>query len=185
MLAGLVAIFLGFFAGFLIYMEAFMVFLDGSTPPSGLFVFITFLGGWIASSYWMHQGKNVTILRVLGRSCLIGAVLWMGMMFAGVIAAGKATTSTIASAPNAGAAGAAGAAIGGGLVTFLAGGFSAVMTFLSLLGYGIIRLMDRESVPGSAGYATDGRKCPVCAELIKLEALKCRYCSSDVKPLAG
>jgi len=26
----------------------------------------------------------------------------------------------------------------------------------------------------------DGRKCPYCAELIKLEAVKCKHCGSDI-----
>lgn len=29
----------------------------------------------------------------------------------------------------------------------------------------------------------DVRKCPTCAELVKVEATKCRFCGSDLPPL--
>lgn len=33
------------------------------------------------------------------------------------------------------------------------------------------------------GESADYRKCPFCAEAIRKEAVKCRYCQSDVPPL--
>ena len=33
------------------------------------------------------------------------------------------------------------------------------------------------------GQAGDYRKCPYCAEAIRVEAVKCRYCQSEIAPL--
>jgi hypothetical protein len=39
---------------------------------------------------------------------------------------------------------------------------------------------DRSAVERSALRAGDMKKCPHCAELIKIEAVKCRYCGEQV-----
>jgi len=57
----LVAIVMGLFSGLLIYFGSALLFADlksSSTEPSGLFVAVTFLGGWILTTYLILKGAK-------------------------------------------------------------------------------------------------------------------------------
>ena len=68
----LVAIFMGFFSGFMIYMMAAMISADdASGGPSVLFVIVTFFGGWALTSYLLLKGalsvnQGVRVLEIAG-----------------------------------------------------------------------------------------------------------------------
>ena len=60
-----VGIILGFFSGFLIYLAAALLFASGE--PSSAFVFVTFFGGWVLSTWILVRGVR-TISKVFSSS---------------------------------------------------------------------------------------------------------------------
>lgn len=169
----LVAIAMGFFSGFLIYMAAALLFFgpDGGEPSPG-FVAVMFFGGWVLSTWLLLRGARTTA-KVASRGFLLGAAEWFVMILAGLVFGARAATSV----GTADEAEQAGAAIGGGLVAMLTGGFSFVMALICLAGFAIAYFMGKEMQPEVSG---DTRKCPDCAELVKAEARKCRHCGASL-----
>jgi hypothetical protein len=170
----IIAIAMGFFSGFLIYMMAAMVFIKDNSPSS-LFISITFLGGWVFSSYIILRGAK-TLSKIFSRGFLIGAAEWFLMIPVGLIFAGKSISETVGITGGNDAA-TAGAAIGGGLIAFLTGGVSIFMAVVCLIGFTISYFMGREM---KTEVSTPTKKCPECAELIQDEAKKCRYCGANL-----
>ena len=60
----------------------------------------------------------------------------------------------------------------------LSGGFAIAMALGNLVGYAFAFLIGREM---KIEADTNTKKCPECAELIKLEAMKCRYCGAKLE----
>lgn len=54
--------------------------------------------------------------------------------------------------------------------------------FIVALPCAIILKPNREAQEADAISNGDMKKCPACAELVKREALKCRFCGSEVAP---
>ena len=58
--------------------------------------------------------------------------------------------------------------------------FTLIGVVLSIAGFLMLVLGGRKSVP--AVDVSDSRACPMCAETIKMAAIKCRFCGADVTP---
>ena len=137
----IVALIAGAFSGILFYMAAFMLFMSGADAAPSWFVPVTFLGGWVISTFLLLRGAR-TASKVISRAFLLGAAEWFAIIPAGVIMGGKAlveTTDELSSDAEM-----AGATIGAGVITFLTGGVAVAMIFVCLLGYFITFLMARE-----------------------------------------
>jgi hypothetical protein len=51
--------------------------------------------------------------------------------------------------------------------------------------YAALRPRDERALERHKIEAGEMRKCPSCAEAVRVEALKCRYCSAELPPLAA
>ena len=170
----LIAIIMGFFSGFLFCLESATVFANPSQRegPGLLFLFVTFLGGWTLTSYLIIKGAK-RVSKVFNRGFLIGATEWLLMIPVGLIFTGKAVVGTAAQTSTE----QAGAATLRTIFSFLTGGTAVIMAAVCLIGFAISYLSGKEMKPEET---LNTKKCPQCAEMIKTDAKKCRFCGADV-----
>jgi hypothetical protein len=173
-----VAIFMGLFSGFLIYMLVGLMSIDvrGGGPSPGM-VFITFVGGTVLSAWLLRRGAR-SVSKVAARGFLLGAAEWMVMILAGVVFSGRAVSATVAQSGGSDAA-TAGAALGGGIAAFVTGGVSLFMIVVCLAGFAIAHFIGRE-MRDTTSIPT--KKCPDCAEMVQAEARKCKHCGATLVP---
>lgn len=158
----LLAFLFGAFGGFFLYMDlAMILFRD----PPGWFVPLAFFGGWGLITYWVLKGTE-TVADMLGKSFLVSAILSFGLSPAVLILSAKSVDVSGSDAQV------AGSLLGGGLASGLGIGVSLFFTFVSLVGYGLVKLFSRES----GGRKADVVDCSFCSEPIKKTARKCRRC---------
>jgi hypothetical protein len=170
----LVGIFQGLFSGFLVYMILALLFISAGSPPGPGFVLITLCGGWALSAFLLIRGAR-SVSKVFSRGFLLGAAEWVVMIVVGFVMSGRAVSQSSATTD----AGRAGAAIGGGLAALITGSFSLFMAIVCLVGFAISYFMGREMSPEGTAPT---KKCPLCAELIQAEAIRCRHCGADLSP---
>jgi len=169
-----VAVVLGIFSGFLIYMESALLFTSTGEGPSTLFVWVTFLIGWGGATYFMVRGTK-SISKVFSRGFLIGAAEWFALIPVGFLFSGK-MVGEVAAQTESGAA-IVGATMGGGIISFFTGGVALFMSVVCLVGFAISYSLGREMKP-EASVST--KKCPDCAEMIQADARKCRFCGCEL-----
>lgn len=132
-----IAVVMGFFSGFLLYLMAGLVVLAENPKLEALIflVFVFFIGGWAVSSYFLTRNQP-SIPTVLARGFLLGAAEWLLMIGAGFVRALRSPTVAR-----------------GGIVAAFTGAVSLFMVIVCLAGFAIVYFtrqeMQKEKAPKS------------------------------------
>ncbi len=168
------AILVGLLSGFMIYMLVAMVIIgaESSSDADTYNFYLSFLGGWIVSSYGVSRGAD-SASRVWARGALIGAIEWMIVGFIAVVYGGATLTETTKGVTP------SSEIVGAGLVAglFLKMGLwvAVFMALVCLIVYFITKLSGEEFHTNSVW-----RSCQECAEMIAIGAKKCRFCGAPI-----
>lgn len=157
----------GAFGGFLIYLETSLIFI---TATSGWLFAVSFLGGWALTTHWVVRGTT-NFAQMFSRMFLLSAILSFALTPALMILSARIATMS-SSGPEL-----LGSFLGGGLISGMGMVLSLGLTFLSLVGFGLMKLLNQES-----GLTTP---CLCCAEPIHPKAKKCKHCGefmSETQP---
>jgi Na+/H+-translocating membrane pyrophosphatase len=170
----LTATFISIFSAFLLYMSMCLIFSNKENAVPTI-AWVAFFGGWIATHYFTVRNTNKS-LKVLSRGFLIGGLEWLLMAFSGFVLSSKLYVRTAEGAVNQYER--AGAAIGSGLSTAITGGISIGMAMFCFLGFALTYFLSRELKKEDLG---EMRECSDCAELVKVNAKKCKHCGATLE----